>query len=150
MDITQIWRFLLLHIRSCSFSLIMCAVYYLYDNTVFFIKSIKTSKENNQQQLIIFNSIEREEYFFFLTHDFLARLFLFKGVSKPFDLPHLSSLLICFVCCFFFFRDFSARSRERFEFDSGSWWKWDYKFISGRAPLSRDILVVVCWTWNSF
>ena len=91
----------------------MCAVSYLYDNTVFFIKSIKTSKENNQQQLIIFNSIEREEYFFFLTHDFLARLFLFKGVSKPFYLPHLSSLLICFVCCFFFFFEILARAHEK-------------------------------------
>ena len=55
----------------------MCAVYYLYDNTVFFIKSIKTSKENNQQQLIIFNSIEREEYFFFFLLTISWRVFFF-------------------------------------------------------------------------
>ena len=94
----------------------MCAVYYLYDNTVFFIKSIKTSKENNQQQLIIFNSIEREEYFFcfffLLTISWLV-FFLFKGVSKPFDLPHLSSLFDLFCLLFFFFFAILARAHEK-------------------------------------
>ena len=81
----------------------MCAVYYLYDNTVFFIKSIKTSKENNQQQLIIFNSIEREEYFFFFLLTISWRVFFFLKACQNLLISRTFLPFWFFLFVFFFF-----------------------------------------------